>query len=230
MAFGSDSTDNKILNGQMTNQLARFNRQGTNLIEAVEWQILTGLESTLDIQCALFILSIRYHENDKIDKDYWKQRLDSADLGEDNFCDVFFELFDKFYRFQREEGSYTNAQREVSLAISRRSERLYDDFRRRARPFQNGPLTLNDGSLENPVDIMGALSTDEKKTFILIYTFFKKEFFHVYSKYFAQDKQADRFFRKSELDWYESKAFNSQPTTSEIEFLLALYKDMGLGK
>jgi len=222
-ALESNTRKDDQFQNQTANSLYRFEKQNTNSMAGVEWIIVKKLEQTIDLQCALFLISLRCHYDEISDKRFLKKKLDDSSLGADNFCAELFSIFDMYNGLLVDEHSPSNALKVVLLTTSDRQERYQELLCRKTRLFQE-PLPTNIVAyVEKSMDSLDLLSEDEKRSFMPVYAFFKGVFLQVYAQHFLGKSDPDRYFKPEDRDLYHKKAVNSQPTDAEIDFLKTLF-------
>jgi hypothetical protein len=225
VSFGVNTDHNILPDATKSNVLSMSNMSNTNSTAGVEWTIVNKLEQTIDLQCAIFLVSLRNHYDKIFDKSFLKKKLDDSSLGEDNFCAELFMDFDMYDGLLVDDHSESNALKKVLLALASRQDKLQYYLCRRTRLFQ-APLPTNIVLyLDKSMESLDFLSEDEKKKFMSIYVFFKSSFLQVYARHFHNRINPDRFIKKEELSWYNKKTFESKPTNEEIIFLFDLFKE-----
>ena len=221
VSFGAHCSEHRVASSNLTEYASLDNLHVTNVTTAA-WQIVGGLEHAIEVRCALLLVTLRYTQ-EPMRKEDLERRLDDAGLGDRNFRLSLFDMFSRFYGFQREGEPYSETLKEILRSISNTQDSLESDLLRRCNPMRTSPPTADYFTRENCSDMMCFLSPTEKYQFVLLYTFFKGEFMRVCAEFIPQNKDAKSFYQKKNFMRYASLADSSQPTENDVRFLLSIF-------
>lgn len=211
---------NTVANGKSVQHKQPTIMQATNMSE-VAWQILSGLERSIDVRCAILVVSVRQHFQDPINREYCKERLSDAELGSDEFQLEIDKLFSDAINLQREGEAYSEILKEITTYANKPRVRRMDTYRGMCRPFLTSPPTLDRYEFDQKeiLDVRDLMSAEEKYRYMLLYAHFKTILASTFERYLIQDLKLDAN-GSVKVVWKEHKS--SGATDAEINFLLSV--------
>jgi hypothetical protein len=200
--------------------------QATNMSE-VAWQILSGLERSIDVRCAILVVSFRRFARRPINKEDCKPRLSNADLGAAVFQSEMSDLFRYALALQQEGEPSSEILKEITTYANKPRDRLMDTYRQMCRPFLTSPPTRDRYEFDRKeiLDVRDLMSVEEKYRYMLLYAHFKTIFASTFERYLTQDLKMDENGSvKVVLKEYES----SGASDDEVNFLLSVITHQAL--
>jgi len=218
---------NTVANGRSVQHKQPTVMQATNMTE-VAWKIFSGLERSVDVRCAILVVSARRHFQDPINKEYCKERLGDAELGADEFKLEIDNLFSDAINLQREGETYSEILNEITQYANKPRDRLMDTYRQMCRPFLTSPPTRDRYEFDRKeiLDVRDLMSVEEKYRHMLLYAHYKAILASTFERYLTQDLKMDENGSVKAV-WAEQKKA-SGASDDEVNFLLSVITNQTL--
>lgn len=200
--------------------------QATNMTE-VAWQILSSLERSIDVRCAVLVVSFRRLDRGPINKEDCKLRLRNAELGAAVFQSEMSDMFCYAFALQQEREASSEILKEIASAAKIPQDRLMVTYRQMFRPFLTSPPTPDreEFDRQESKEVRDLMSIEEKYRYMLLYAHFKTILASTFVRYLTQDLKMDEKGTVKIL-WEEEKPIRA--SDDEVNFLLSVITNQTL--
>jgi len=194
-------------------------------IAKVGWQVLASLERSVDARCALFVVSLRFGDNGTDDKEYYRDKLETACLGGWLFKS---EIANAFHLVRVLDSDATDAELRkavsASIALDEGSARdlfcdIVKDF---SRPRSDVARQVEDG------DYTSFMTQRERVLYIGVYTYFKAVLMQRFSRHLVEHVETDSPpSNETRKVWFDSNSYEKGclPSDEEIDFVSSIVRN-----